>query len=95
MNKLPNQSQMLNNSSSLEFIEEVVIRAENVDVYYGTHKAVAGVNLEIPRHSAVALIGPSGCGKSTILRCFNWMNDLVASARIQGRILFKEKRHLC
>jgi phosphate transport system ATP-binding protein len=36
----------------------------------------------------VALIGPSGCGKSTLLRCFNRMNDLVPSARIDGEVLF-------
>ena len=79
----------MNNPSSLEFTEEVVLRAENVDVYYGSHKAVAGVNLEIPRNNAIAFIGPSGCGKSTILRCFNRMNDLVASARLEGKIVFK------
>ena len=79
----------MNNPSSLEFTDEVVLRAENVDVYYGAHKAVAGVNLEIPRNNAIAFIGPSGCGKSTILRCFNRMNDLVASAKIHGKIMFK------
>ncbi|HUP20014.1 MAG TPA: phosphate ABC transporter ATP-binding protein PstB, partial [Gemmatimonadota bacterium] len=36
----------------------------------------------------VALIGPSGCGKSTLLRCFNRMNDLVPSARVEGQVLF-------
>ena len=82
---------MSNSSSSLEFTEEVIIRAENVDVYYGSHKAIAGVNLEVPKNKVLAFIGPSGCGKSTILRCFNRMNDLVASARIQGRITFKGK----
>ncbi len=81
----------MNNLSSLEQNEEIILRAENVDVYYGSHKAVAGVNLEIPKNNAIALIGPSGCGKSTILRCFNRMNDLVASARIEGKIIFKGK----
>ncbi|WP_330203744.1 phosphate ABC transporter ATP-binding protein PstB [Cyanobacterium sp. Dongsha4] len=81
----------MNNLSSSDFYEDVVLRAENVDVYYGSHKAVAGVNLDIPKNNAIAFIGPSGCGKSTILRCFNRMNDLVASARIKGRITFKDK----
>ena len=81
----------MTNLQPLEFSQQVVLRAENVDVYYGSHKAVAGVNLEIPRHHAIAFIGPSGCGKSTILRCFNRMNDLVASARIHGKIVFKGK----
>ncbi|MBF2057079.1 MAG: phosphate ABC transporter ATP-binding protein [Cyanobacterium sp. T60_A2020_053] len=70
---------------------EAVVKIENVDVYYGTHKAVAGVNIDIPKNNAVAFIGPSGCGKSTILRCINRMNDLVASARVEGKITFKDK----
>jgi phosphate transport system ATP-binding protein len=79
------------NLSPQDMMEEAVLRTENVDVYYGSHKAVAGVNLEIPKNNAVAFIGPSGCGKSTILRCFNRMNDLVASARIHGKITFRGK----
>ncbi|HYG36141.1 MAG TPA: phosphate ABC transporter ATP-binding protein PstB, partial [Clostridia bacterium] len=31
-------------------------------------------------------IGPSGCGKSTLLRCFNRMNDLIDTVRIEGSI---------
>ncbi|WP_373478451.1 phosphate ABC transporter ATP-binding protein PstB [Geminocystis sp.] len=77
--------------SSQELSDNAVLKAENVDVYYGSHKAVAGVNLDIPKNNAVAFIGPSGCGKSTILRCFNRMNDLVASAKISGRITFQGK----
>ena len=37
----------------------------------------------------IAFIGPSGCGKSTLLRCFNRMNDLVSSARIEGSITYR------
>lgn len=81
----------MSNLSSPDLIDEAVLRTENVDVYYGSHKAVAGVNLEIPKNKAIAFIGPSGCGKSTILRCFNRMNDLVSSAKIQGRITFRGK----
>ena len=72
-------------------VSEPVLKTENVNVYYGSHKAVAGVNLDIPSHTCVALIGPSGCGKSTILRCFNRMNDLVSSAKVEGRITFRGK----
>lgn len=32
------------------------------------------------------MIGPSGCGKSTFLRCFNRMNDLIDSVRIEGKV---------
>jgi phosphate transport system ATP-binding protein len=43
--------------------------------------------MDIPKNKATAFIGPSGCGKSTLLRCFNRLNDLVDSARVEGEIL--------
>jgi phosphate ABC transporter, ATP-binding protein len=64
------------------------IEARNMSIYYGTFRAVKQVNLAIERQKITALIGPSGCGKSTVLRSFNRMNDLVASARVEGEILF-------
>jgi phosphate transport system ATP-binding protein len=68
-----------------------VLRAKRVNVYYGSNLAVREVSLDIPQHKVIAFIGPSGCGKSTILRCFNRMNDLVASAKVQGEVTFKGK----
>lgn len=63
-------------------------QAEKVSVYYGNTLAVKDVYLDIPQNQVVAFIGPSGCGKSTILRCFNRMNDLIPSARVEGNITF-------
>ena len=67
---------------------KVALRAEKVSVHYGSTLAVKDVYLDIPEHEVVAFIGPSGCGKSTILRCFNRMNDLIPSARVEGDIFF-------
>lgn len=64
------------------------IEARNMNIYYGAFRAVKQVNLAIERQKITALIGPSGCGKSTVLRSFNRMNDLVASAKVEGEILF-------
>ncbi|MEL7084009.1 MAG: phosphate ABC transporter ATP-binding protein PstB [Cyanobacteria bacterium P01_A01_bin.3] len=69
-------------------ISQSVLDAQDVNVYYGSYLAVDGVNMSIPKNKVTALIGPSGCGKSTMLRCFNRMNDLVASARVTGKILY-------
>lgn len=64
------------------------VETENVHVYYGNFRAVKNVTLPIERNKITALIGPSGCGKSTVLRSFNRMNELIPSARVEGRILF-------
>lgn len=64
------------------------IEARNMSIYYGAFRAVKQVDLAIERQKITALIGPSGCGKSTVLRSFNRMNDLVASAKVEGEILF-------
>ncbi|MGD2068466.1 MAG: phosphate ABC transporter ATP-binding protein PstB [Gemmatimonadota bacterium] len=64
------------------------LEARNLSVTYGEKRAVSDISLVVPANQVVALIGPSGCGKSTLLRCFNRMNDLVPSARIDGEVLF-------
>jgi phosphate transport system ATP-binding protein len=64
------------------------LEARDLSVSYGDKRAVRGISLVVPSHQVVALIGPSGCGKSTLLRCFNRMNDLVPSAKIDGEVLF-------
>jgi phosphate transport system ATP-binding protein len=64
------------------------IRATNLNVFYGAFHAVRDIQLDMERHKITALIGPSGCGKSTVLRCFNRMNDLIASARVEGEVRF-------
>jgi phosphate transport system ATP-binding protein len=74
-----------------EETQEAVLSARSVNVFYGSNLAVRDVSLDIPKNRVVAFIGPSGCGKSTILRCFNRMNDLVAGARVQGRIAFRDR----
>jgi phosphate transport system ATP-binding protein len=65
---------------------ETAIEVEDLDVSYGPDQALDSVDLAIPKRRVTALIGPSGCGKSTFLRCLNRMNDLIESARIEGRV---------
>jgi phosphate transport system ATP-binding protein len=65
-----------------------VFEARDLNVYYGAFKAVRDVNMTIRENEITALIGPSGCGKSTVLRCFDRMNDLIESARVEGTILY-------
>ena len=62
------------------------MRASGVDVHYGETHAIQNVSMDVLEGEVTALIGPSGCGKSTFLRCFNRMNDTIASCRVSGQI---------
>lgn len=66
-----------------------IMELRNLDVYYGSFHAVRDVSLDIGRNQITAFIGPSGCGKSTVLRCLNRTNDLVPSAKVEGRIDYR------
>jgi phosphate transport system ATP-binding protein len=71
--------------------ENYALEAGNLNVYYGSFRAVKNVSLKFLRNQITALIGPSGCGKSTVLRCFNRMNDLIPAARVEGQVLYRGK----
>ena len=45
-----------------------IIKAEDLCLYYGDHKALNNINIDIDKNKITALIGPSGCGKSTFLK---------------------------
>jgi phosphate transport system ATP-binding protein len=68
--------------------EEAVFELDHLSCYYGSFRAVRDISLSIRKNAITAIIGPSGTGKSTLLRSFNRMNDLVPSARIEGKILY-------
>ena len=43
----------------------VVLEADEVEVFYGSFRAVRGVSMKIHKNQITAFIGPSGCGKTT------------------------------
>lgn len=67
---------------------EIVLRTENLSVYYGNFLALRDVSLNIYKNRITAFIGPSGCGKSTLLRCYNRLNDLIKNFRAKGKISY-------
>ncbi len=83
-------SVMLNESAIESRVSDAdaIVSVRNLEVFYGTFLAVAGVSFDVPKNKITALIGPSGCGKSTVLRCINRMNDLIPSARVEGQIFY-------
>ncbi len=67
---------------------KLALEIRGLTVSYEGQMAIEDITLDIPRNRVVAFIGPSGCGKTTLLRCFNRMNDLIPSARVEGKVLF-------
>ena len=63
------------------------IAVKDLNVYYGSFKAVEGVSLTIEPRSVTAFIGPSGCGKSTFLRTLNRMHEVIPGAHVEGEVL--------
>jgi ABC-2 type transport system ATP-binding protein len=52
---------------------------------YGTRRALAGVNLEVPAGSAIGLLGPNGAGKTTTLRLLlGFTRPDEGSVRLRG-----------
>ncbi len=67
----------------------VVFDLDDVEVYYGSFRAVRGVTMKILKHEVTAFIGPSGCGKTTVLRSLNRMHDVTPGARVRGGLRYR------
>lgn len=52
-----------------------MIVVENLHKYFGSIKAVRGVDLRVRPGEVVVVVGPSGSGKSTVLRCLNHLEE--------------------
>ena len=68
-----------------------IITVKDLCLWYGSHKALKDININIPDQSITALIGPSGCGKSTFLKTLNRMNDLILDVKITGDVRYQGK----
>jgi phosphate transport system ATP-binding protein len=78
-------------SAPVDAPTESIFDVRDVAVFYGDHRAVTDITLALRQRQITALIGPSGCGKSTFIRCLNRMNDLIASARVEGEVIYHEQ----
>ncbi len=74
-----------------------IVKAVDVNKFFGDFQALKNVNLEIPHGEVLCIIGPSGSGKSTLLRCINqlekvdegglWVDDEILGFRTEGQKL--------
>jgi thiamine transport system ATP-binding protein len=65
-----------------------MLRCSRVQVRYGEHVAVDGVDLAAADGEVVCVLGPSGCGKSTLLRAIAGLEPLAdGTIELDGRDL--------
>jgi polar amino acid transport system ATP-binding protein len=65
-----------------------IVRAEDVDKFFGRHQVLRGVSLEVRRGEVVCIIGPSGSGKTTFLRCVNHLERIDAGRiEVNGHLI--------
>ncbi len=86
------EKEMVNQAvrSNSQLQNDLVLKVNNLEIFYGEKRAVNGISMDIEKNSVTALIGPSGCGKSTFLRSINRMNDLIPGARAEGEIIYED-----
>lgn len=82
-------AELLTYTAALADQAEVALATQNLRVSYGAKEALHKVSLQFERYKITSLIGASGSGKSTFLRALNRMNDTVASAQVQGAIMYR------
>lgn len=49
----------------------IAVSMKGVEKWYGTFRALHGIDLEVRRGEKIVVCGPSGSGKSTLIRCIN------------------------
>ncbi|QZA10325.1 amino acid ABC transporter ATP-binding protein [Mycolicibacter heraklionensis] len=58
--------------------------AKGIQLSFGKHQVLRGVDLDVPAGATAAVIGPSGSGKSTMLRTLNRLHEPDAGDVLLG-----------
>jgi len=67
------------------------IDVKDLNVFYGSFKAVEDVSMSVEPRTVTAFIGPSGCGKSTFLRTLNRMHEVTPGGRVEGKVMLDDE----
>jgi len=51
--------------------DDIILKLENVHMYFGRVAALAGVDLEVKKGEIHSIIGPNGAGKTVMMNCIN------------------------
>src|SRR5215469_6990014 len=83
-------SQIDTETREMPAVPPLGLSARNISAWFGDHKVLERVSLEMEPRTVTALIGPSGCGKSTFLRILNRMHEMIRSASLAGQVLLAD-----
>ena len=73
---------------------ELILKAENLNVYYGSIHAVKDISFEVRAGEIVTLIGANGAGKSTVLNTISGLlRSRTGSVIFDGDIISKIPSH--
>ena len=62
------------------------LQLKGVEKFFGSHRAIKGIDLAIEKGEFVVFVGPSGCGKSTLLRLIAGLEPIDGgSLHLDGR----------
>lgn len=62
----------------------MLLRLENVQLFYGVVQVLRGVSMDVPQGTIVTLLGANGAGKSTTLKAISGLTPIF-----RGEILFE------
>ena len=66
---------MTENTNTHLLGEDVMIRMEGVNKWYGEFHVLKDIDLAVRQGERIVLCGPSGSGKSTTIRCINRLEE--------------------
>ena len=59
-----------------------MLEIKHLSVFYGQHRAVEGVSLNVAQGEVVVMLGANGAGKSTLLRAVSGLLPKMAGSAI-------------
>lgn len=77
-------------NSRITLPEDVLLRVENLKMYFGGLKAVDDLSFDVKKGEIFGLIGPNGAGKTTVFNCITRFYDATG-----GNMYFSNKENIC
>ena len=84
----------------LKHHRETVIRAENLELFYGEKKVTGPLNFEVKNGEQVILRGKNGCGKSSMLKrilgeAISYRGKLEVASGLEISYVSQDAEQLC